>query len=38
MSQASQRPRAVSILITFAAFVVVVAGLRAAEPIVVPYH
>ncbi len=37
MSQAPQRPRAASILITFAAFVVVVAGLRAAEPIVVPF-
>ncbi|HSS63218.1 MAG TPA: AI-2E family transporter, partial [Gammaproteobacteria bacterium] len=37
MSQALQRPRAASILITFAAFVVVVAGLRAAEPIVVPF-
>lgn len=37
MSQATRRPRAASILITFAAFVVVVAGLRAAEPIVVPF-
>ena len=37
MSQTFQRPRAASILITFAAFVVVVAGLRAAEPIVVPF-
>ena len=37
MSQAAKRSRAASILITFAAFVVVVAGLRAAEPIVVPF-
>lgn len=37
MSQALQRPRAASILITFAAFVVVVAGLRAAAPIVVSF-
>ncbi len=37
MSQTSERPRATSVLITFAAFVVVVAGLRAAEPIVVPF-
>lgn len=37
MSQAIQRPRAANVLITFAAFVVVVAGLRAAEPIVVSF-
>ncbi len=37
MSQAPQRPRAANILITFAAFVVVVAGLRAAAPIVVSF-
>lgn len=37
MSQALQRPRAPSILLTAAAFVVVIAGLRAAEPIVVSF-
>lgn len=37
MPQASRRPRAASVLITIAAFVVIVAGLRAAEAIVVPF-
>ena len=37
MSQTHQRPRASSTLLTVAAFVVVVAGLRAAEPIVVSF-
>ncbi|MDX1529857.1 MAG: AI-2E family transporter, partial [Gammaproteobacteria bacterium] len=37
MAEAFSRPRAASALITFAAFVVVIAGLRASEPIVVPF-
>ncbi len=37
MAEAFNRPRAASALITFAAFVVVIAGLRASEPIVVPF-
>ena len=37
MAETFSRPRAASALITFAAFVVVIAGLRAAEPIVVPF-